>query len=206
MLKEFWEAKKHLIQLIGILSGVGALFLSIALPENIEARQALINIQFIWLIIITICLIVLFVNFMRLADFWEKSLKEKNNIDYTETISLLIATTLLYLIINLWMYMINLYKESLWNYLTMAQGAFISLGGAFIAQLQLKIKSKIPEEPKWKRKFFSLFSRLFFSVYAGFFLHFIFQKDKFYFTTALVMSGLIYIVTLLFTYQRSLKK
>ena len=74
MLKEFWEAKKHQIQLVGILTGVGALFLSISTPTNETAGRALANIQFVWLIIITISLIVLFVNFVKLSDLWPKNL------------------------------------------------------------------------------------------------------------------------------------
>ena len=205
MLKEFWEAKKHLIQLVGILTGIGALFLSITLPENIQAKQALINIQFVWLIIITICLLLLFINFIRLADFWEKSFKEKSKIDYTDTISIFFSGTLIYLIINLWVYMISLYKESFWNYLTMVNYALLSLFGALFVQIWRKIEVKIPENPPWKRGCYLVLFKLILSFSLGFFLLLVFHHDSFSFLTAVILSCGFYIVIALYSYQRSLK-
>ncbi len=205
MLKEFWEAKKHLIQLVGILTGIGALFLSITLPENIEARQALINIQFVWLIIITICLLLLFVNFIRLADFWEKSFKEKSRLDYTNTISLFIAATLLYLIFNLWTYMINLYKESIWNYLTIINYALLSFFGALLVQIWRKIVVSIPENPPWKRECWLILFKLTFSFCTGFFLQLVSHYESFSFSNAIMLSCIFYILIVIYSYYRSLK-
>jgi hypothetical protein len=76
MLKDFWESRKHAIQLVGILCGVGALFLAIPTPENLLARPALFNIQFVWLLVVTISTTVLFVDLIRLSDRWEKEITE----------------------------------------------------------------------------------------------------------------------------------
>lgn len=117
MFKDFWDKQKHQIQLVGILVAIGALFLSIMPPENEKARFALFNIQFAWLIIITIALVILFVNFIALTVKIEKETEVKYDIPMESTISLLAIFISCWILINLWVYIINLYKEPLIKFL-----------------------------------------------------------------------------------------
>ena len=76
MLKDFWENKKHLIQMVGILTGVGALFLSIPLPIDEQARSALLNLQFVWLVVISVSAVALLFQLLSLLGIFERKLKQ----------------------------------------------------------------------------------------------------------------------------------
>lgn len=179
MLKEFWEAKKHLIQLIGILTGVGALFLSIKPSDNATANNALANIQFVWLIIITVSSIILFINFAKLGIEWEDNLKIKRGFDLTETISFFVLATLVYLLLNLWIYIINLYKNSFWDFFTITNGAIFSFIGAIFYHYWRRVLFRIPEAPMWKRITCSFFAHIPLSIVAGFFTEIVTSKGGF---------------------------
>lgn len=113
MFKDFWDKQKHQIQLVSILVAIGALFLSITPPESEKARSALFNIQLAWLIIITIALVILFVNFIALMSRAEGEASVKYKIPLELTISLLALFISVWILINLWIYIINLYREPL---------------------------------------------------------------------------------------------
>ena len=128
MFTEFWQKKKHTIELIGILTAIGALFLNIPLPESEKARLALINIQFIWLFILTFSMALLCFNFFYLAINLEDSSKEKFKFDIPNTISALVFAISFWLIYSLWQYIIVLYidqLQSLISRMTAAINAFM---------------------------------------------------------------------------------
>lgn len=193
MLKEFWEHKKHLIQLVGILTGIGALFLSINLPENLQAREALANIQFVWLCIITISTFILFLEFMRLSIDWEATTLHTKGINFVNTISYLVAVTQIFLIYNLWMYLTNLYNDSILNYFWTSYIVLLSIMSTFIFVIWRKVLTKIPEKPAYKRVLFSFLI----SISLGVLLE-IFQEGKqFSFFRLLVTSLSIFALILL---------
>lgn len=102
MLKEFWEAKKYTIQITAALTAIGAIFLNIALPTaNIEAKEALMKVQFFWIIIIIISIIALLVGLIQFALFFERTTKQKYNIDFDFGISLSLFFLSTYLLFNL---------------------------------------------------------------------------------------------------------
>jgi len=156
MFKDFWEAKKHLIQFIGILAGIGALFLAIPKPDNVKAGVALAHIQFIWLIILSISVVVLFIHFLGLVVKWEKEFDKKSGFDLTETISMIVSLTVIYLISNLWIYMINVYKDSLFDFMKSTSFAASSTIAAFLFAVNKKIVVKVPEKYKIARTMLSL--------------------------------------------------
>jgi hypothetical protein len=138
MLKEFWEKKKYLIQLVGILTGIGAFFLSITPPENVEARQALANIQFFWLIIITLGCITLVISFYNFSTDLEKHLGLKWGVNLKGTLSVFILLSLVFLLLNLWIYIFKLYTASFWNFIeTVNYGISSVLIGVFVYFLSI---------------------------------------------------------------------
>lgn len=143
MLKEFWEDKKHIIQLVGILAGVGALFLSIAPPDNVEARQALANIQLVWLIIISLSCGTLFISFHNFFIDLEKHYSSKWSIDLKETISLIIFLSLFYIISNLWIYIIKLYSIAFWNYIQSINLGIMAVLGSIFFHFFRKVTEQI---------------------------------------------------------------
>ena len=122
MLKKFWEQNKHQLQLVGILIGVGALFLSIPIPEIEEAAEALKKIQLIWLLIVTISTGLLFVNLHKLSRLYEiDSTKDKDGFNFDETISIVIGLTIAYFISNMWIYAYSLYREVIFDFIETVQ-------------------------------------------------------------------------------------
>ena len=146
MLKEFWEAKKHLIQFVGILAGVGALFLTIPRPQDAAAGIALANIQLVWLLILSISTIVLFFNFVILIARWEKDYKKRKNFDLTETFSTIAMLTTSYLIINLWIYIIHIYKDSVFDFMRSVSFGAAATFAAFFYFIWRRIVLKISDK------------------------------------------------------------
>lgn len=113
MLKDFWEEKKHLIQIVGSLTAVGTLFLTIPRPEDVVAYGALLNIQFFWLVIIFVSVAsLLFSLFLFLIRF-EKISKEKHQIDFDFGLSSGFVMFALFFLFYLLRYTIILYRSSI---------------------------------------------------------------------------------------------
>jgi len=140
MLKNFWNKKKHLIQLVGILTAIGALFLSIPLPENEKASFALLNIQAIWLLIISVSLLVLFINFWLLAEEFEEKTKIKHKFE-TNVLSTAILLIIIYLLINLYLYLFHVHKATLIKFISHFVAFFMLLILSLFYYLVNKTKS-----------------------------------------------------------------
>ncbi|MDP3735015.1 MAG: hypothetical protein Q8R39_01150 [bacterium] len=199
MFKDYWEQKKHLIQLVGILTGVGALFLSITPPENVDARQALSNIQFVWLVVITFSCSVLFISFLNFSVDVEKHYGSKWAVNLKETLSLVIFLSLLYFLKNLWAYIIGLYSSSFWDFLQgIYVGIFITVGVIFF-HFSHKLVAKINRT--FHRTMLLLVSYVVFSSLAGFMSLFINNKGiTFNFSTLLFFTGFVFVLLLAITF------
>lgn len=119
MFKEFWEEKKHAIEAIAIFTAVGAIFLTIPLPEkNLAGKEALLNVQMAWLIIITLSLIVLFFN---LYVFLTKVEENIQKLSFSTGSFIMLGITLsVWIVVGLWNYMVAVYAsqlEKLWSQL-----------------------------------------------------------------------------------------
>lgn len=116
--KDFWEKKKHILQFVGIICGVGALFLAIPLPQNTEARDALLNLQFLWLIFIglgvTLLLLHLFSFVSDLQSFAEAKYGTRFYIIGAPTY--IIIGFLITFFVNIWKYASAIYIEPLRNF------------------------------------------------------------------------------------------
>jgi hypothetical protein len=127
MFKQFWKKKKDLIEAIGIITAVGAIFLAIPKPENELAQTALYNIQMIWLIIVSLAIILLFLNFLSLALRIEQEAEKKINYDFGGAFSILIFWLLFWLMKNLWAYMLALYKKELLDFMPLINQTIIGI-------------------------------------------------------------------------------
>lgn len=198
MLKEFWEKKKHLIQLVGILTGVGALFLAISPPENVDARQALANIQFMWLVVITLSCSTLFISFHSFSIDLEKQLGSKWGIDLKETVSLFIILSLVYFLTNLWTYIFSLYSSSVWDFLQGTNMGIMALLGAFFFHYFWRIAEKIKKYRD--RIFFMIGAYLLISALVGFLSLLMSHKGlDFPLWQWLLVSGVIFIFMVVMT-------
>jgi hypothetical protein len=113
MFKSFWDEKNYIIQTVGILTAIGAIFLTIPLPSNQPAKELLLNIQFVWLVIISISVGVLALNFWIFFYKYEEKIKERFTIQYDNSFSFAFTAIACWLIYNLWKYILILYKDSL---------------------------------------------------------------------------------------------
>jgi len=77
MLKDFWGKKKYIVQIVGYFTAIGALFLNIPNSDNQIANNALLNIKFFWILIITICIALLLYNIFIFIMQTEKYLEKK---------------------------------------------------------------------------------------------------------------------------------
>jgi hypothetical protein len=122
MFKKFWEQSKDQLQFVGILIGVGALFLSIPVPEVEKAAEALHKIQIVWLMIVTISSMLLFVKLYTLSRLYElNSTKDIDGFNFDETISTIIGVTIAYFVINMWIYASSLYQEAFSDFANIAR-------------------------------------------------------------------------------------
>lgn len=118
MLDEFWRKEKVLISIAGLSATLGALFLNVPIPQTAEAKTALANIQVFWLILLTISLTGLFINFMKLAMKRERKISRKYDLPFG-IFSLTLASVFLIILWNFWLYIFSLYGKSLLGFLNM---------------------------------------------------------------------------------------
>jgi len=115
MFFDFWKQKKHLIESAAILTAIGAIFLAIPLPENKIAENALINVQIVWFFIIIVSIITVFVNFLIFCVKLENA-AEKINLDLSASLSLTVIFSLIWILYNLWIYIITMFRDEYLNF------------------------------------------------------------------------------------------
>lgn len=131
MFEEFWDKKKIMIQFTGAVTTIGALFLNISTPQNEAARTALANIQMFWLVIITTALTSLFVDFIFYIIRLERELSNRSLPVYG-VFSAMVGATLLWLVLNLWSYILSLYTNPFVKFISMSYPAIFLIVGTLI--------------------------------------------------------------------------
>jgi len=136
MFKDFWENKKYLFEICGLFIAIGAIFLSISAPVNEEARMSLFNIQVVWLLIISICILVLSVSFLKFL----KEIQNKENSFNLQGLSInIVLIGVIWFLFNLWSYILALYKGPLLSFLQMMRFPFIF----FLFAISFFVRKKI---------------------------------------------------------------
>lgn len=153
MLEKFWNKNKHIINIAAILVAVGAIFLTIPLPQNEEAKKYLINVQLFWLVIISIMIVVILVLFYLFSIEIEKKLEEKK-FNINGALSALVFISALWFMGNLWKYILVLYKE---QYLKLASNLSYAITLFYFGLLVFVSEKIIPYYlSNNKKKFFLL--------------------------------------------------
>lgn len=153
MLKKFWEQKKHIINITAIFIAIGAIFLTIPLPENKEAQDALMNLQLFWLIVISIMILILMVLLYSFFIKIEDNL-ERKKFDSSGAISLIVFMSALWLMQNLWKYIFVLYKDQYVKFISQIVISFHMLYFGILIYVSDKL---IKYYTKAKKKFFIYF-------------------------------------------------
>lgn len=151
MFKEFWDSKRHIVGAVGIVVAIGALFLAIPLPQdNAQARTALLNLQLIWLILISLGLIVLAwqtITFLFQVAPPGADLKTlPPHLGYYARLSVWGLT--FWILSAIWAYMWTLYRQPL-TYLISRAGGLASalLIGIYVFIIRGKIEAQFKEHP-----------------------------------------------------------
>lgn len=109
-LKRFWDKKKELISFTGIVIAISSMFLSVPIPEQINAAEALRMIQFLSILVMSISIAWLWVLFLSFSYQLESHLSKKSGLQLDNTISNAVFLVAFYFVYNLWVYVISLYK------------------------------------------------------------------------------------------------
>lgn len=139
MIKEFYEKNRSLIQIVAYTTAIGALFLNIPKPENVQAQNILLNIQMFWLILITAGLSSIFVDFVVFIIYIEKELRKKE-IPVFITFSLSTSFVVIWFLFNLWNYIFLSYSDNLSHFLHMLSPVLPLLLGTFFLMFIFKRK------------------------------------------------------------------
>ncbi len=165
MFREFWEEKKHLIQFVGILTTIGALFLNVKpIAENEQALKSLLNIQFIWLLIISVSVTVLLFNLLIFFIRLEGNIKTKYKLDFELSIVIIFIYIAGYILFNFWRYILAIYNNQFSEFLSSISYSISTI----LTVLSFYVTEKITE--KLKIKFLSFKGIIIFSIIITIFL------------------------------------
>lgn len=143
MFKEFWEKKKGPIECTAFLVATGALFLNIPLPEMEVARASLLKVQLMWLFLVTLSVAILAWHFLFFVLEVERQIKGRFSLNPRNALSTFFLALFLYLIWNLWKYMINLY-EAEWKWFSVSVLFFLYVGYfSLFAHLVFLLEKKV---------------------------------------------------------------
>jgi len=132
MIEQFYRQHKIHIQLVVIITTIGALFLNIPKPDDINIQNSLLNIQMFWLILITIGLSSVFIDFVSFIIKIEKKLK-KNKLPVYASFSIFSASVVFWFICNMWNYIILSYNDNFFEFSKMIYpGLSLVLGTLFL--------------------------------------------------------------------------
>lgn len=138
LFNEFWNKNKNIIECVGILSALGALFLAIPLPENERAKEALIQVQFLWVFIISIAMMAFGWAFMKFAFKLNDYLEKKMSWNTNNFIGVFAAMVFLYVLTGLWRYMFALYQNEWTRFMESTEGIFIAV--IILAEIEIIIR------------------------------------------------------------------
>lgn len=176
MFEIYWQENKNKITCVGILIAIGAIFLTIPVPNNNTAKEALLNLQLLWLLIITFGILTVCINLYLFVYKYRKKFRKKFGGKIESTIIDIIFLLAFWFLYNDWNYIYSLYKPNLESLIY--RGSFLISGlvasvCAFtsrnLAKKFDKVNSSIFETSAIFASF--LISGLFLVLINGFILH-----------------------------------
>lgn len=145
MFQDFWEKNKEVIQFVGIICGVGALFLAIPSPTDTAAKSALANMQFIWLLFIAISTIFLFLKLYYYFYGKEREMFNKYGFRFElqGSASYILMGFTMTFAISLWEYASATYPQPLKLFSGTILGVLIFLAASVVFYFLRKFKDKM---------------------------------------------------------------
>ncbi len=138
--EEIWKKKRPLFELVGIVCGVGALFLAIPTPTNTQAANALLQIQFIWLLFIGLAVIALLINMIVFVSEMQNKIEQKlrGKFFIWGSPTVFIGALIVSFCVSLWNYAVAIYPRPLHEFLylaaSVATGACLFAGEYFLGK------------------------------------------------------------------------
>lgn len=147
MFHDFWENNKEVIQFVGIICGVGALFLAIPSPTDAAAKNALANMQFIWLIFIAISTIFLFMKLYYYFYNKEREVFKKYGFRFElqGSASYILMGFTMTFALSLWEYASAIYPQPLKLFSGTILGVSIFLSASVAFYFIRKLKNKLQD-------------------------------------------------------------
>ena len=142
----FLEVNKHAkkAQFVGFVAALCALFMSVSAPGDMEAKKALAVIQLFWLVLLTLSLTSIFLDFGKYVWRAEREASKKYDVPFDYVATATIGVILGAVIANLWRYIFALYSEVLAVFTVMiAFPSLIAIGSVFIAIVIKRNETKI---------------------------------------------------------------
>ena len=171
-----------------------------------RASEALENIKLIWLLIITVCSITLFILLIGLANSFENILKKEKKIDITETLSVFASGSLLFLVFNLWIYMISLYKKSLLEYLNTA-GLFLAFFlSALIFHFWSSLSRRVKNKALFLRVALAILMSLLLALTGGFLFELMLRDQSFVWESWIKSSSVLFVLIFVFWFYDRFRK
>ncbi len=123
----FWDEKKEGLTFAGFLLATGAIFLNINIPENTAAKIALSNLQFLWILIISLTSVWLGFSFLKFTWKVEEHYRKKTGLDITSGISTVVLASIAWFLYNTWKYTISLYGDEWHKFARLVSPGFSTL-------------------------------------------------------------------------------
>jgi len=210
MLNKFFEENRHVFEFIGILIAIGAIFLAIPAPDNSKAKDALMDVQLIWLIIISFSVIVIAFKFIGFFIGLEDRAKLKK-LDFDGSLVNIPILVSLVFLFYLWKYIFVLYSGR-----GIARGGLsgVLLAVVFVPYLRCTLSFSTIfwdiYQKNIKHYLYKIFSyTILGSVIMAFFLRVLFLDFSKWYISLLLMFFITYafiVVPNYFSYRKSMVK
>lgn len=108
---KIWKRIRHHFEFAGIVCGVGALFLAIPVPEKTQAANALLQLQFLWLLFIAIAVTSLLIQIGLIFSEIQTNVEQRFNGSFYIFGSpvFIVGVLLIVFCINIWNYAVAIY-------------------------------------------------------------------------------------------------
>ena len=163
MIKEFWGYKKLNIKLSGALTTMGAIFLAIPKNENVVAQEALLYIQFFWIVIIIISISITLIQLFIFILQFENKTKDRLEIDFENIISFGFIMFSLVFIYNLIKYTLVTYNTPMFK----LRYLFVYIIWGLIGPIYAHVEKKLLSRYISKNRFVFIVSDIIFSIFCS---------------------------------------
>jgi hypothetical protein len=182
------------LEITAAVTAIGALFLAIPTPTDNKAREALAHIQFLWLFLISLLLIVVFASLFLFAVRVEDEVKGRYKFDIESTVSMLVFVFAAMLVFRLWQYTLAVYREAMSQtmpFLSIPVGAALAAGWVYLRRRIVQ-----PDTPTWSNLKLAIPLDILFALTLSVWIELV---DLQFSLSAWLRGAALYVVSLLFS-------